>query len=292
MSLPDGNSTYIICTLATCPIDDAFVDYLPSLAGNATYLAIFAILWLAQVYLGIRYRTWGFLATMAVGGLLEIAGYLGRILLHSDPFNFNYFLIYLICLTIGPTLLSAALYLCLARVIVAYGTEFSRFQPRTYTLTFISCDFASLVLQCAGGGITATSGDQATSDAGVHIMVAGLALQVSSLVLFMILCLEYAWQVRHSPKQDRFMDLRSTGSFRVFKYALAVSTVAIFIRSVYRVAELSGGFGGALANNQTSFMVLEGPMVIIAVLAMTLFHPGICFNGHWVAASWTLRGKH
>lgn len=74
--------------------------------------------------------------------------------------------------------------------------------------------------------------------------------------------------------------------------ALAVSTIAIFIRSLYRVIELSGGFGGALANNQATFMVLEGPMVIIAVLAMTLLHPAMCFNGHWAAAGWTLRKKH
>ncbi len=61
---------------------------------------------------------------------------------------------------------------------------------------------------------------------------------------------------------------------------------------MYRVVELSGGFGGALANNQATFMVLEGPMVIIAVLAMTVFHPGTCFNEHWAEAGWTLRSKH
>jgi len=93
MSLPVTNSTYIICTLATCPIQDAFVLYLPSLGGNGAYLAIFTILFIFQLYLGIRYHTWGFLAGMAVGTLLEIAGYVGRVLLHSDPFNFNYFLV-------------------------------------------------------------------------------------------------------------------------------------------------------------------------------------------------------
>ncbi|PMD53612.1 RTA1 like protein, partial [Hyaloscypha bicolor E] len=228
------------------------------------------------------------------GGFLEIAGYLGQVLLHSDPFSFNYFLIYLICLTIGPTLLSAALYLCLARIIVSYGIEHSRFQPRTYAITFMSCDFTSLVLQSIGGGITSTSGNKVTSDTGVHIMVAGLALQVFSLILFMVLCLEFGWHVRHSRKdfRERFADLRSTDAFRAFKYALAISTTAIVIRSVYRVVELSGGFGGALANNQAAFMVLEGSMVIIAVLAMTVFHPGICFNEHWETAEWKLRSKH
>jgi hypothetical protein len=82
----------------------------------------------------------------------------------------------------------------------------------------MSSDFASLVLQSIGGGITATAADKSTSDAGVHIMVAGLALQVFSLVLFMVLCLEFAWNARRALKEERFVDLRGTGSFRVFKY--------------------------------------------------------------------------
>lgn len=82
----------------------------------------------------------------------------------------------------------------------------------------MSCDFASLVLQSIGGGITSTAGDQSASDAGVHIMVAGLAFQVFSLVLFMVLCLEFAWYARRARKEERFVDLRGTGAFRVFKY--------------------------------------------------------------------------
>ena len=93
MSANTENSTYIVCTPSTCPIDQANIQYVPSLAGNSLYLSIFAILLVAQLYLDIRCRTWGFLAGMVVGGLLEIAGYVGRILLHSDPFNFNYFLV-------------------------------------------------------------------------------------------------------------------------------------------------------------------------------------------------------
>lgn len=37
-------------------------------------------------------------------------------------------------------------------------------------------------------------------------------------------------------------------------------------------------------------MVLEGPMIMIAVLAMTLFHQGIVFRGgFWEASDWRLR---
>jgi hypothetical protein len=62
--------------------------------------------------------------------------------------------------------------------------------------------------------------------------------------------------------------------------------MAIFVRCVYRVAELHGGFGGKLANNQTTFLIFEGPMVMVAGLALVIFHPGVCLSGTWKAAGW------
>jgi hypothetical protein len=62
--------------------------------------------------------------------------------------------------------------------------------------------------------------------------------------------------------------------------------MAIFVRCVYRVAELHGGFGGKLANNQTTFLIFEGPMVMVAGLALVIFHPGVCLSGAWKAAGW------
>jgi hypothetical protein len=37
-------------------------------------------------------------------------------------------------------------------------------------------------------------------------------------------------------------------------------------------------------------MVLEGPMIMIAVLGMTIFHQGIVFRGgYWEASNWRIR---
>lgn len=47
------------------------------------------------------------------------------------------------------------------------------------------------------------------------------------------------------------------------------------------MAELSGGFNGELANNQATFMVLEGLMMVIAAIALTVYHPGRSFQGKW-----------
>lgn len=66
-----------------------------------------------------------------------------------------------------------------------------------------------------------------------------------------------------------------------FGIALMVATLCIFIRSAYRVAELQGGFASLIAHNQVLFMILEGPMIIAATVALSLFHPSLVFGLAW-----------
>lgn len=92
--LPALNGSLIhpdLCTLAICPMDYAQIEYVPTLGGNAAYLAIFAVFLAAQGALVAKYRTWGFYVGMFCGLLLEVIGYAGRIGLHNNPFNFDMF---------------------------------------------------------------------------------------------------------------------------------------------------------------------------------------------------------
>lgn len=86
-------------------------------------------------------------------------------------------------------------------------------------------DFLSLVLQAAGGAISATADDKATSDTGVNVMIAGLSTQVASLFLFMLLAAEFAWRVRTRRDQlnENFANLRSTKLWSFFILGMFVS---------------------------------------------------------------------
>lgn len=156
----------------------------------------------------------------------------------------------------------------------------------------MTSDFISLVLQGAGGGLAATADDHFGSETGRAIMVAGVVFQVVSLLIFMGLWLEFIFRLRRmskSAKDVRFVELRDTKKFTWFQYALGAAVVLIFIRSVYRVAELQQGFNGPIANDEVSFMILEGPMIFLAVLTMTVLHPGIVFGGKWSSAAWSVK---
>ena len=124
----------------------------------------------------------------------------------------------------------------------------------------------SLTLQGAGGGISSvTSQNGEDPSLGSDIMIAGLSFQVFTLTLFMLLCADYAFRylkARRSSDQSSSYRLRTiTPRFRLFVVCLLLATLCIFIRSVYRVIELAGGWEGELVHDEPKFIVLEGVSV-------------------------------
>jgi hypothetical protein len=215
-------------------------------------------------------------------------------LLHYSPFDNNDFLIYLVTLTIAPAFLTAAIYLCLSRIVIVYGTHLSRFKPRTYTLVFCTCDFISLVLQASGGGIASSANTTSDSDLGKNIMLAGLGFQVFSLILFGLASGEFAIRVMKGKGSwnPRYLELVRSKLFRFFLLGLVVASVTIFARCVYRCIELSGGFQGELfVSDEPLFMVMEGVMLVLAAACLTFLHPGICFKGAFHEANFSWRTK-
>ena len=199
----------------------------------------------------------------------------------------------------------------MARIIVVFGVEISRFYPATYTITFVFCDLFSLLLQAAGGAIASGATDPAKDQMGINIMIAGLSTQIASLAIFMILCGEFAYRAYKNPFQwdPAYTGLRQKLLFKAFVFSgfrpsfhfyvcrscritgLGLATITVFVRSCFRVAELRGGFHGPLANQEITFMILEGAMIIIASLCLTVFHPGVAFHGVWHQADFTLRKR-
>lgn len=114
-------------------------------------------------------------------------------------------------------------------------------------------------------------------------MIGGLSFQVFSLVLFIILCSDFAYRVWRSPFHwdTSRKEVFESRIFMFFLGGLSLGTLTITIRSCFRVAELSGGFHGNLANNEATFMVLEGAMIGIASICLTALHPGVAFRGTW-----------
>jgi hypothetical protein len=168
-----------------------------------------------------------------------------------------------------------------------------------YTYIFITCDIIALILQAGGGAVASISSPTSPDmQRGINTMIAGVAWQVFVLMMFAALSGEFWMRVRstkggamQSPLNPAFADLRAKRSFApVFIVAIFTAGLFIFIRSVFRCAELSGGFGGPLANDEITFMVLEGAMMALACILLTAFHPALAVGTEgWSAAGWKSR---
>ncbi|KAF3010917.1 hypothetical protein E8E13_010000 [Curvularia kusanoi] len=283
MSSDDGFS----CNWDTCPLSDSYWGYRPSLAANVTFLVLFVLSTVAYVGQGFLNKAWlGFTIAMVCGCLLEVIGYIGRVLAYNNGFSESPFLMQIICLTIAPAFMAAGIYLCLTRIVTTFGAENSRIKPISYPRIFIPCDIISLILQAVGGGIASVKVDEDEDPSlGNNIMLAGLAFQVLTLLIFIGLTLDFAIRTIgriRSLGQDaldpRHAKLRASWQFKGFLIALSFATLCIFTRCVYRVAEMSEGWTGYLIETQRYFIGLEGAVVVAAVLALNAFHPGLCFK--------------
>ena len=118
-----------LCTLQTCPLVLAHVQYVPSLAGNALYLSIFGLALVIQIGLGYYYRTWGYLAAMFDGIVLEILGYVARVQMHYNPFSRSPFLMYA---SVLPATQDSFANLFAGILSVSLLGQHSSLQPSTY----------------------------------------------------------------------------------------------------------------------------------------------------------------
>ncbi len=250
-------STYQ-CTLDTCRLEDSIYNYQPSLAANASFLAFFAITGVLHIVQGIITKKRAFWIAVALGCAAEVVGYAGRIISHSNPFDQNGFLIQICCLTIAPAFFAAGIYFTLGDIVKVISVRSSRIKPSGYAAIFIPCDVVSLILQGTGGGLASVRSQNNEDPAiGTHIMVAGLSFQVASMAFFIVLALEYAWRVRRTEK-DRPRFPVSKTKLQLFIVFFSLAVICVFIRCIYRVIELSEGWGGALIKDETTFIVLEG----------------------------------
>lgn len=116
-----------------CKIKYTIYGYYPSFPTNSFFLALFTTLLGANLFLGLRFKTWTFTLALVCGCLVEAVGYIGRLILRQNPFSNLGFTMQICCLIMGPAWLAIGIYLTLKHVVRAYGTQYSYLQPKYYT---------------------------------------------------------------------------------------------------------------------------------------------------------------
>jgi hypothetical protein len=148
----------------------------------------------------------------------------------------------------------------LKHLVLAFGQERSKIQARYYTWIFITGDFISLMLQAVGGGLAGGAGLNAVlRNKGTDLMIAGIAWQVATLIAFAGLVLDYVIRTRNHWDQvdEDAKSLLKQNRFKEFIFGVTVAFLAIFLRCIYRIAEMVGGWANPIMRDEVGFMVME-----------------------------------
>ncbi|RYP07459.1 hypothetical protein DL764_002466 [Monosporascus ibericus] len=239
------------CTLELCPVVYSVYGYLPNLGANISFAVLFGIAFVVHTWMGIKGRNWFFMTCVDVGCFSAVIGYIGRIIMHSNPFNFIAFMIQLLGVGVAPVWYCAAIYVTLSDTIAYLSPGLSRLQPKAIYWIFIPCDLFSIIFQAVGTGMSARS--RGVTQLGVNLALFGLAFQLFALTMFLVFFTDYL--VRYvRAGNSRELNWR----IKAFVGSLALATLLMVVRSAYRVYELREGFTGDAMRQEAPFIGIEG----------------------------------
>ena len=209
---------------------------------------------------------------------MEVLGYVFRSLSsHKDPYRIGYFVAEYFLIVTAPVLISASIYVCLTHIITwteSSGLDLGSnpFLRRKFILwTFITVDALTTIMQVTGAGMigSATSKQKDPKTAN-NVLLAGLAIQSFAFLIFLVLLAV----VLSSIFQDKRL-VRKLHKYRSpFIAVLAIASILVFIRTVFRLVETSQGVFGYLSTHEAFFGGLEFAPVVVAVWLLAIWHPG------------------
>ena len=181
------------------------------------------------------------------------------------------FVIQYFFIVVAPVFFSAAIYTTLTSLIAALGQNLSPLglSRRKIIWIFVTSDVLATLAQVAGAALIGKSESNSESpDTGNNILLAGLCVQVFSFLIFLILLAVFLRRTRKATTST------GEGGLMRFSGALVISSLLVYVRTVFRMAETAEGVGGYASSHEAFFGVLEFAPIVVAILVLGWWHPG------------------
>jgi len=261
--------------------NDLPFNYVPSFPAGIVFVVLFSIVTTIHLGQALHSKLWWLLPTVVTGGVGEIIGWAGRLWGSKNPTSQNPFLMQITTTIISPTFILAANFVIVGTLIRKLGPKYSRLRPRLYTVVFCTCDVIALVVQSIGGASASEATTQVAAARGGHIALGGIAFQFAAIVVYMLLSTEFFIRFLLKKPFPGREDTLNNGTLPVLDsrtkqmiFGVGLSTLAMFIRGIYRTIELANGWGGRIISTESYFIALDGAMILLSMLALCVFHPG------------------
>ncbi|KAJ3778809.1 RTA1-like protein [Lentinula raphanica] len=260
------------------PRDDPY-NPLRYIASNTLTAIAFSLVLFVAIAQSMCIWKWGgkFMLSMTIGAYTFAFGIGTRFGLHSHPESKGIYIVEYLFVVLSPCAFIAAEYVLLGRLARYLRCDnYLLVTPRRITLTFISSDITTFLIQAIGGAMSISANDEPLALAGSRVFLTGLALQLLSFLVFTCIFLVFLYRVRRYQHAIYMKDqtLVWYKDWRALAGIMIVSCIGILIRSVYRTIELSEGFQGRLATSEPFFYGLDTLPLFIAIVVYLPFWPG------------------
>jgi hypothetical protein len=168
---------------------------------------------------------------------------------------------------VAPVLLSASIYAVLS-VYIHHDRRISSLIPRQWILwTFVTSDVIATGIQIAGAALIGVAESKKKDPTTAkNILLGGLVFQSSSFLIFTILLTVILSQNRRI--------MFSECSMIRFWLAFSLTTLLVYLRTIFRMIETADGVHGFLFSHEAFFGCLEFLPIVLSVYLWNIFHPG------------------
>ncbi|CAF9925083.1 MAG: hypothetical protein HETSPECPRED_005739 [Heterodermia speciosa] len=249
--------------------------YTPTLALSALAVALYALLLILHAYRLYAHRLYAFSILLILTTICEIVGYAFRLQSSpppvGDPYNVINFVVQYFFIVVAPVFLSAALYTTLTSLIAYMGPHLSPLglSRKTIIAVFVASDVVATIVQVAGAALIGSAeSDRRSPNTANDILLAGLAFQVFSFLLFLLLLGLFIVNARKAAVS------RGEGGMMRFTAAVVGGSLLVYLRTCFRLAETAQGVMGYASSHEAFFGALEFAPVVLAVAGLGWWHPG------------------
>ncbi|KAH9209770.1 RTA1 like protein-domain-containing protein [Leptodontidium sp. 2 PMI_412] len=257
---------------------DSIWLYNPSLALSIVFTVVYTVPLVWQSYLTIfKYRAYYF-SVVIVGAAFEVGGYVSRAVSIKKQESIPPYAVSSSLIVLAPLFIAAGNYLLLTRlctrVLPSSITHIYHLPLRNLTKIFVTSDIFTFLVQVSGSGIAASNnweGDLVKI--GEDVLIAGLAVQVFSLIFFLTVLSQFQRLAGKGQKECAGRE------WRVVVRAVWISCLLILVRSIYRLIEFALGIFGYPFTHEWMFYVFESVPMVPAIVVFCVWHPAAYFGG-------------
>ncbi|RYP67625.1 hypothetical protein DL770_008584 [Monosporascus sp. CRB-9-2] len=220
-----------------------------------------------------------------MASLWETVAYLFRTVSTRHQNIAGVYIVYRVFILMSPLWVNTFIYLLFKRMVHYFAP--SRKVLSIPTLPFgvgsMLLHITACVVQLVGASMGVPSALPEQRAHGMHACMAGMALQLALIVVFIVYALKFHFDTHR-------LEVRGGGSFSTtwrsswlsFLIATYASLACIVLRIVYRIIEFSStstAVDNPVSANESYFYALEAAPMVLVILAFNIVHPGLVFIG-------------